>query len=169
MPLKPGSSRQVISSNIKTEIAAGRPQKQAVAIAMSKAKDEIPTTVTPAEINKKNEDFWKPSWGEQPKTDNQQREVAPTGVARDIEYKGLDADRNKVPVTNPPVKGLEPGRATIGTLREGSARLAGEVGTKAVKAANQGKPNVAKKLARQAAHFAGHAIEKIAETGDESQ
>lgn len=37
MPLKSGKSKQVISQNIKTEIAAGKPQKQAVAIAMSKA------------------------------------------------------------------------------------------------------------------------------------
>jgi hypothetical protein len=37
MPLKPGTSKKVISQNIKTEMAAGRPQKQAVAIAMRKA------------------------------------------------------------------------------------------------------------------------------------
>jgi hypothetical protein len=37
MPLKSGKSPKTISSNIKTEMASGRPQKQAIAIAMSKA------------------------------------------------------------------------------------------------------------------------------------
>ena len=37
MPLKPGKSKAVVSANIKTEMKAGKPQKQAVAIAMSKA------------------------------------------------------------------------------------------------------------------------------------
>ena len=37
MPLKSGSSNKVVSANIKTEVAAGRPQNQAVAIAMRKA------------------------------------------------------------------------------------------------------------------------------------
>ncbi len=38
MPLKKGKTKAAISQNIKTEMAAGRPQKQAVAIALSTAR-----------------------------------------------------------------------------------------------------------------------------------
>lgn len=38
MPLKKGSSKKVVSQNIKTEMVAGRPQKQAVAIALNTAR-----------------------------------------------------------------------------------------------------------------------------------
>jgi phage N-6-adenine-methyltransferase len=36
MPLKKGKSQKVISQNIRTEMEAGKPRKQAIAIAMSK-------------------------------------------------------------------------------------------------------------------------------------
>ncbi|MDU2844923.1 hypothetical protein [Citrobacter sp.] len=37
MPLKKGRSKKVIGENIATEINAGKPKDQAIAIAMSKA------------------------------------------------------------------------------------------------------------------------------------
>lgn len=46
MPLETGSSKEVIGRNIATEMHAGKPQKQSIAIAFSKAglarKDACP-------------------------------------------------------------------------------------------------------------------------------
>jgi hypothetical protein len=38
MPLKKGKSKADISSNIRTEVEAGKPQKQAIAIALNTAR-----------------------------------------------------------------------------------------------------------------------------------
>lgn len=46
MPLKKGSSPKTISQNIRAEVAAGRPQKQAVAIAMRAAGESKPSIRT---------------------------------------------------------------------------------------------------------------------------
>jgi hypothetical protein len=42
MPLKQGYGAKTIAKNIKTEMKAGRPQAQAVAIALNVARDVAP-------------------------------------------------------------------------------------------------------------------------------
>lgn len=44
MPLKKGTSKAVVAANIKTEMKAGRPQAQAIAISMKKAGMAKPMT-----------------------------------------------------------------------------------------------------------------------------
>jgi len=42
MPLKKGYGKKTISKNIRAEMKSGKPQKQAIAIAMSMAKKSKP-------------------------------------------------------------------------------------------------------------------------------
>lgn len=48
MPLRSGKSDKVVSYNIKAEMQAGKPQKQAIAIALSKAGKSKPQGSTKA-------------------------------------------------------------------------------------------------------------------------
>ena len=53
MPLESGSSREAVSRNIKTEMAAGKPQKQAVAIALNKARGDASREITGSAVARK--------------------------------------------------------------------------------------------------------------------
>ena len=43
VPLQKGSSKKVVSANIRSEMKRGKPQKQAIAIALSKAGKSKPS------------------------------------------------------------------------------------------------------------------------------
>lgn len=70
MPLIQGSSEKSLGENIATEVKAGKPQKQAEAIAFSVQRknqdsmESVPMSVSIAEIQAKNRDLWKQAGGE---------------------------------------------------------------------------------------------------------
>ena len=53
MPLKKGYSRSSIGKNIKTEEKAGRPKKQAIAIALNVARDAAMKAGKPSKAPKR--------------------------------------------------------------------------------------------------------------------
>lgn len=65
MPLEKEKSKEAVSHNLKTEMAAGKGQKQAVAIAMSKAgKSKDSKKEERDEAKSKGDKFLKKHYGE---------------------------------------------------------------------------------------------------------
>lgn len=66
MPLQQSGSKAAFQKNVAAEMAAGKPAKQATAIAYSvqRANDDsvvtcTPENVTPATINEENRKYWE--------------------------------------------------------------------------------------------------------------
>jgi hypothetical protein len=58
MPLLNGSSKHIVSENIRTEMNAGKPQKQAIAIALNvagKGRKKKAAKKSPEEVQSKDE------------------------------------------------------------------------------------------------------------------
>jgi hypothetical protein len=58
MPLKKGTSRQTISTNIKEMIASGHPQKQAVAASLNQARKSGAKIPKKSKTLKRNSEHW---------------------------------------------------------------------------------------------------------------
>lgn len=88
MPLEKGSSREVISHNIETERNAGKPENQAIAIAMSKAGKSKSKDVDPK--SKKFEQI-KPATPTM-RADPKQRSMFGPGHERELQKQSQDLE-----------------------------------------------------------------------------
>lgn len=107
--LKEGSSQEVISKNIKTEMEAGKPQKQAIAIAMSKAgksKDKKPINKIIEHVTKDENGYIAFYKGQRKEVyanssyEAQQKAAKEFGVKKAYEVNVMLAEKNGKQVTH---------------------------------------------------------------------
>lgn len=120
MPLESGSSREVISRNISREMHAGKPQKQAIAIAFSKAgrsnkdDDAMKKDQSPAlEQTKANKEVKTAKKAEEPEGD------LPTQLKdAEEELQSLEREQEQIEQGQERQNSIDDAKAKIRSLRD---------------------------------------------------
>jgi len=131
MPLEPGSSNETVGENIKTEKAAGKPQKQAEAIALSQAgKSNKDEGVINAASRKMGILAGKPD-PRKPKPHEGPEERKPV-VAKDVTEPSTPVPATSMPIPDKPApqvvmdaKSVAPKEISLQSIKDNAARLAG--------------------------------------------